>query len=905
MRMSYLLALTALLVACNNDKDDDGYDDGRDCNDNNGAINPGQAEVCDGIDNDCDGIVDEGLLQTWYADTDADGFGDPNSATEACAQPADYTDNSDDCDDTSALFFPGAPEDDCADVSDYNCDGSVGYADNDEDGVAACEGDCDDTRPDVSVLADEICDEIDNDCDTTIDEDDAIDAPTWYGDADGDGFGGDRFITRACNQPDGYVSIDGDCNDLSADALPGGSEVCDGIDNDCDGLSDNDAPDAVLFYQDADEDGFGDATISVTACTAPTGFIGLAGDCSDEDAAINPAADEICGDAIDNNCDGATDDDAAIDAATWYRDDDNDGYGYAPAPLVACEQPDGYVAIDGDCNDRQVNANPGIEEVCDGIDNDCDVAIDEADAEDAVTFYADGDEDSFGDPESTEIACFAPEGYVDIADDCDDEDADINPEAIEVCNDGIDNNCDSSSVGCELTLSDTAIGSVLGETSGEGEFVLDTIDLNGDGIHDLIVGADQQSNGGLSVFDGAAFIFYGPLTAARDLSDADLRFFGRSGERDVFGAAVRGLEDFDDDGTSDIAITAAQMDSQLSSPDTIAGAAFIFSGASLNDSETYDAEDADYIFYGTGKQHYLSSIVSADFNEDDVSDVVLGAGWAPDRSTKRGQLYLVYGGVSAGEYDVTDQSAATFTGEADSDLFSLAALPGDVNGDDTPDLLMSAPGARSLSGTAYVAFGPFSGNSSAADADIRMVPDSAGDGLGADDSLIGIGDTNDDGYLDFVIGSSGEDTVESNAGAAFVFYGDDDLADRLDGEVADDVADAIIFGSADADIGDIINGGKDINGDDYADLIFGSPNSGDGGEGLSLLMVGPFSGSMSVDDADVLLRGGNLDDDAGFDNLFIESVDEDGTPGILVSVPEDDTNDTNTGATYLIVDFDL
>ena len=132
----FFVFATLSLVACKKDKDKDGYKGADDCDDADAGIHPGTDEICDGIDNNCDGQVDEGLLLDWYADDDADTYGDPEVVVSACNQPDGYQDNAEDCNDGSDLFHPGASEDDCEDPNDYNCDGSVGYEDADGDGPA-------------------------------------------------------------------------------------------------------------------------------------------------------------------------------------------------------------------------------------------------------------------------------------------------------------------------------------------------------------------------------------------------------------------------------------------------------------------------------------------------------------------------------------------------------------------------------------------------------------------------------------------------------------------------------------------------------------------------------------------------------------------------------------------------
>lgn len=261
----------------------------------------------------------------------------------------------------------------------------------------------------------------------------------FYADADGDGFGDPIIDSVACAAPAGFVIDSTDCNDADNTIFAAALDICNGMDDNCNGLIDEDAV-FVSYYADADMDGYGDAVVDSVSCSAIADFVTNNLDCNDLNAEISPDAPELCN-AIDDNCNGIVDDGLII--YTLYVDADSDGFGTPLAALDTClEFITGFVSNGLDCNDTLSAVYPGAEEICNELDDDCDGLID-----DNLVYtrqYEDADGDVYGNIANDTLACSEIPGYVTDSTDCNDNNPNIYPGAIELLN-GLDDDCDGIS----------------------------------------------------------------------------------------------------------------------------------------------------------------------------------------------------------------------------------------------------------------------------------------------------------------------------------------------------------------------------------------------------------------------------------------------------------------------------
>ena len=834
-----------------------------DCDDTNENAYPGfPVEYCNGYDDDCDGYVDSddpdnldtSSIPTYYFDGDSDGYGLATITVDGqCSPPSGFVLDNTDCDDGNAAINPGETEIcDTSDV-DENCNGlsddadasvdrssyNTFYTDSDADGygdsgvvVQACDQpsgavvdatDCDDTDAAINPLATEVCDLVDNDCDTLIDDDDSsLDLSTttnFYDDADSDGYGDVAELTQACAQPTGTVTDSTDCNDASSLINPGATEICDAsnLDENCNGVADDqdstvDVSGYTTYYVDDDGDGYGSAT-TVAACDLPAGAATGNGDCDDTNVSINPVAQEVCDESdVDEDCDGVSDDlDSSVLASTqstYYADADSDGYGDASVSARACDAATGYVENTDDCDDADANVWSTKAESLNGYDDNCDGITD------FNVSYTTAEGIWVGEDTSAQ-AGFEVAGGGDLD------------------NDGLDDfvvgapgedgtgaayvvgySSGTNSLASEIKISGTYSGAETGES-------LDYGDINNDGFVDLLIGSPDDSSN-----YGVVYLFDGPVTASTSVSSASAAIIG-SGNGAYAGEQVRSGCDVTADGVADILIgePAANKSYVLNGPvsssfslgSTTAYA--LYTGEAANDFTGYvrclgdvnaDGNDdfgvggwgvdyggtlsgSQYWFYGplnggvqsvgmadlridgeSAGDNFGSSggFGKGDVNNDGYDDVIVDAIGDDDAASAAGAVYLFYGNtslsgtMSSGLYD------AKFLGEAtNNNAGTRAGIVGDINNDSYDDIVITAYNYGSVSGAVYALYGTssLSGSISLSSSTAQLTGDSSLDRFGRSAALVG--DVDGDGFDDIVTGASGFDQSSSDQGAAYLFMG--------------------------------------------------------------------------------------------------------------------------------------
>jgi hypothetical protein len=542
--------------------------------------------------------------------------------------------------------------------------------DRDGDGWATPE-DCDDDDPEVFPGTVEWCNGVDDDCDGTVDEDEATDATQWYPDADGDGFGASSGSSWACEQPSGRVADNSDCDDGDASTYPGAAEVCgDGVVNDCDaqgapciigGTLDADEADAVLYGAadgdragqalasagDVDGDGVGD--LLVGAPYADDGGL----DAGAAYLLLGPVQGEISPAMAQGRMLGTDPEGAAGRALRGVGDVNADGYDDI---LVGAPY--------DDAGGSEAGAAYLVLGPFDG-----ELSLDAADAMITGPYAYDwtgwslagGDIDGDG---FDDVLVGAP--YSDR----------------EASNNGAIYLFLGPMSGALTPRKSAAM--LMGEDDQDnaGRALAAAGDVDGDGLTDLIVGAPGRADLGTNA--GGAYLQLGPFSGAISLDQADARLAGEA-EHDGAGNAVAGAGDVDGDGTDDLLVGASTHDDG----GTDAGVAYLISGTTRG---WLDLEGAQAKLTGEAASDLAGSAVAGagDVDGDGFADVLVGAPGRDSRGTDAGAAYLLLGplegGRSLGAAELIVQGAQS--GER---LGTALAGAGDASGDGYDDLLLGAP----------------------------------------------------------------------------------------------------------------------------------------------------------------------------------------------------------------------
>ncbi len=693
-----------------NDADGDGFASvahgGSDCDDANVAVSPEAGELCNDVDDDCDGLIDEDPVDgsVWYADIDGDGYGGTEQLLSCdSVPPAGYRAATSDCNDFDASVHPDAPD---------------------------------------------LCNDVDDDCDADVDED----GPVWYADLDGDGFGDPAAAQIACVQPSQHVADDTDCDDARSVARPGASETCNLLDDDCDGIADNDPVDGHTFWLDIDDDGFGDPASAAVACSLPTKHAVNSDDCDDSLAEVNPLADEVCNDGLDNDCDGGPGschlpgriDLHTLDAAAWWG-----GVGHRLGWSVA-----GGADFNGDGHLdvalSAIGAGGGTGQTETGS-----VTVMTWDELEPASALANIDGHHAGLRAGRHVG-FVRDTNLDGADElvitAPSENA-VDPESGAIY---------LIAGGSTATLTDAAdlvVSGALGD--GLGSSLDSHSDLDGDGVTDLVLGA---SEGWTSAGRRAGlWMVSGDLRGQHHIDNAGV---GIEYPVDSFReqpAVATG--DVDGDGLADLVVGSPEI-GQGGCISVLPGP--ISASISLDDASVVLTGDEDG---GLG----TALAVAGDLDGDGLADLAAAARWGDSLDGESGVVYAVFGGPTLSGAPIGDVAAARWTDTAGVTGHRLAAA-GDVNGDGMDDLLVGSWNHHDPSlqdgegaGAAWLMLGPVGGDGPLDDAGDTRLQRGEGDWCGR--SVAAAGDVDGDGLDDVLAACVSAGTLGQEQGAVWLVHG--------------------------------------------------------------------------------------------------------------------------------------
>lgn len=641
--------------------------------------------------------------QFWYADADQDGFGDRLLPTQTCSAPPGNVGNASDCNDRDPLVFPGAEE--TCNGRDDNCDGTA----------------------DESVTS------------------------RFFADTDGDGYGDPSVSVEACAAPVGYVISDLDCDDHDPNTAPQAPEQCNGRDDDCDGAVDEDVDLRFRWFRDDDGDGFGDAEVSAETCAQLEGFVADNTDCDDGRASVNPIASEVCGDGLDNDCDGTAGGCARQEVVQLAEitnlllpEETSQWFGYA----VSC---DGDLDRDG-FDDVVVVEPMGV---MDGQRGTVFVVHGSIHGASARTprwsSFAGAGTTWFVGWSAAHVGDVTGDGWPDLL---------VGSPYSRLLGQ-IDLLAGPIRPGVVLESAATLVGEGNGGDNATtlGFAVASAGDTDGDGLEDFIISAPRPH------VDGRARVYLVTgRTGAFELN-ATIQLHGAA-DFDGAGRSIAGGGDLNGDGFDDFVVGA----DELGSRGDLTGGAYVVHGPVVGNLDLgvsavrIDGE-------GAGDRAGWSVAVAGDLNADGFDDLIIGAPFHSNPLREAGAVYVLLGPLDH-DLNLAEADARLLGTEAGEQAgWSLTGV-GDMNGDGFDDIAIGAHGNSQNgleAGAVYIVYGPILGDHSLAEADVILLGERPAERVGQ--AVAGRCDINGDGLGDLVIGAHLSRAAGFVGGAVYVIYG--------------------------------------------------------------------------------------------------------------------------------------